>query len=665
MARGIVTTLFKSQSGWPGGNMQPGVAGAETWDSPQQSSSEQGAEWAASVVIPVHNEEHAIPRLLTAMLEQDLACLQLEIAVVVNGSTDGTAAAARSFIDRFASAHHRLVVVDLPQASKAAALNEGDRHMSSFPRLYLDADIQLSPTAIRRSVEVLGSSDAPMLAAPRVELAESSSPVVHRYGRTWAQLPYVRSHVPGIGFYAVNEAGRRRWWRFPTRMGADDKFVRLHFRQDEAVVIDDVTFTVYLPERLGELLRVRGRWTALNQEIARSCPGLHGRDGSRWRSSARHVLTTPATWPDVPTFLAVWTGAWVFSVRRTLGFGSEWASAASSPMRAPLQTYDHEALDEPAVVARVGVEPTPRRSVHVVIVTYNSGDTAPRCIASLMASENIDEMRITVVDNASADGGAARLAAMFPEIEVINNEENVGFAAAVNQAFEPARGRWFVVVNPDVEVQPETIAECLTYLEKHPAAGCCGVPSVHADGTVNDRSFFMKPSLWSEITLLFALHRLAPASHLWNREQRLAHLPHTSSFEVDAVGGCFTVLDSELFEHLRGYDEDYFLCGEDFDLGLRAIEAGAAPAVVATSPIIHHSEGSFASSADARIAYLRGRAQYQRRWWPAWRASVAGGIRAVSILARLAILGMRRSPRTAELARVWEHRSEWLRPRFT
>jgi hypothetical protein len=86
---------------------------------------------------------------------------------------------------------------------------------------------------------------------------------------------------------------------------------------------------------------------------------------------------------------------------------------------------------------------------------------------------------------------------MFPDLEVVSNDQNLGFAAAANQACKHTASRWLTIVNPDV--------------------GCCGVPAVHADGTVNDRSFFVRPTLWSEITLSFAVHQFARASRFLNR----------------------------------------------------------------------------------------------------------------------------------------------------
>lgn len=291
--------------------------------------------WSGSLVIPAHQEAHALPRLLASLLDQDLAGLTLEVAVVVNGSTDRTARAARAYVDRFAERGHRLAVVELSAASKAAALNAGDGAVSSFPRLYLDADIGLSPNAVRRTIEVLSRISSPMLAAPRIRVAQNSALTAQRYGRVWAQLPYVRSHVPGVGFYAVNASGRGRWCRFPTRVGGDDKFVRLHFARHEALLIEDASFTVFLPTRLTELVRVRARWTSFNRHIATHYPRLHQGDRPRWLSSARHIVTTPSTWRDAPTFLAVWSAAWALSRLPTMGRDLRWPRAESSPMRAP------------------------------------------------------------------------------------------------------------------------------------------------------------------------------------------------------------------------------------------------------------------------------------------------------------------------------------------
>ena len=156
-----------------------------------------------------------------------------------------------------------------------------------------------------------------------------------------------------------------------------------------------------------------------------------------------------------------------------------------------------------------------------------------------------------------------------------------------------------------------------------------------------------------------ATHQIAPASRFLNPEQYLAHRSSKAPLEVDVLAGCFTIVDQRLFQHLGGFDERYFLCGEDLDFSARAIEAGAAPTVLSVHPILHPSEGSFDTRADARVAYLRGRAQYQRRWWSARGGAIAGVIRASAILARLVALRVLGSARVQEFEMIWAAREQW------
>jgi glycosyltransferase involved in cell wall biosynthesis len=302
-------------------------------------------QYSASVVIPAHMEEAALPRQLASLLNQDLAGHRLHVVVIVNGSTDATAEAARAFADRFRSAGHHLDVVELDFPSKAEALNVGDRVASTFPRIYLDADITLSKNAIHRTIDVLAASGTPLLAAPKALVADCTGVVSRHYGRLWSQLPYIREQVAGVGFYAVNEPGRRLFQQFPAQLGADDKFVRLHFAKEEAVVLEDASFCIYLPERLGELIRVRGRWTRFNFELARNRTDLARRDRPRWWSSMRYVARVPNQWPYIPLFLLVWFGGWVLALTEIAHGGERWSRANSSSIRA-------EAMVELGVVER-------------------------------------------------------------------------------------------------------------------------------------------------------------------------------------------------------------------------------------------------------------------------------------------------------------------------
>jgi len=290
-------------------------------------------DFAASIVIPAHMEEAALPRQLASLLNQELGDYRLHVVVVVNGSTDATAQAARTLVSRFHKKRHLLEVLELARPSKAEALNLGDRVARSYPRLYLDADITLSSNAIRRTIDVLTTLDTPLLAAPKTLVVECTGIAARHYGRLWSQLPYIREQVPGVGFYAVNESGRRLFALFPLDIGADDKFVRLHFSKDEMVIVEDASFSIYLPECLAELIRVRGRWTRFNLELARNRPDLALRDTPRWWSSFCYVARNPFQWIHVPVFLMVWIAGWTVALCDMVRGGERWSRAESSSIR--------------------------------------------------------------------------------------------------------------------------------------------------------------------------------------------------------------------------------------------------------------------------------------------------------------------------------------------
>lgn len=297
--------------------------------------------FSASIIIPANNEEAALPHQLTSLLNQELDGNRLHVVVVVNGSTDTTADAARTYLAPFKDKGHRLEVIEIAFPSKSAALNVGDEVATVFPRIYLDADITLSVDAIRRTIDALSSVQTPLLAAPRIRIADCEGIVARHYGHIWSQLPYIREQIPGVGFYAVNQSGRRLWSQFPAQLGADDKFVRLHFGLDQMVVVKKATFSIYLPQKVIEMFQVRGRWNGLSLDLARLRPDLSNNDPERRMTSAKFILRTPRLWPFVPFFFLVWFGGWGFTLLAMLGLGHRWARASSSPIRAKSLEVNH------------------------------------------------------------------------------------------------------------------------------------------------------------------------------------------------------------------------------------------------------------------------------------------------------------------------------------
>ena len=214
-----------------------------------------------SIIVPASDEESVIGRCLRAMTA-GAEPGELEILVVCNGCSDQTAAAARR-------ADVDATILELPVASKSAALNAGDAAANRFPRFYVDADVGLSITAIRAVARTLAAGQFLCVApTPRFELAGRPW-TIRQFYDTWQRLPYLNDEVVGTGVYALSEAGRARFASFPD-LTADDQFVLQQFRRDERLTLRDYYFAVYPPTHLAGLVRIRTRAYRGNAELAQS-----------------------------------------------------------------------------------------------------------------------------------------------------------------------------------------------------------------------------------------------------------------------------------------------------------------------------------------------------------------------------------------------------------
>ncbi|WP_162616478.1 glycosyltransferase [Xylanimonas allomyrinae] len=209
---------------------------------------------AASVVIPAHDEAAVLPGLLAPLTSAGL----FEVVVVANGCTDATAAVARAAGAR---------VVEIAAPSKTAALNAGDAAARAFPRVYLDADVAVGPTALLALADALRARPGPVVGAPtlRVDTAGASWAVRQHY-RVWALSDYRRAGHVGSGIYAVNAAGRARWGQFPDVV-ADDRFVQQLFAPAERVTLPDHVFAVRSPRTMRAFWRRATRIHRGNQEL--------------------------------------------------------------------------------------------------------------------------------------------------------------------------------------------------------------------------------------------------------------------------------------------------------------------------------------------------------------------------------------------------------------
>lgn len=230
-----------------------------------------------SVIIPACNEARYIGACLKAMLSSDpLPKHTLEVIVVANGCTDDTVSIAKRFTGMAEPRGWRLRVMELPKGDKIMALNAGDDRAIGSIRVYLDADVVVSPELLAELTLELATPRARFATGtPRIDVPENWA--ITQYARFWQRLPYVRMGAPGFGVYAVNTNGRARWGMFPDVI-ADDTFVRVNFAPSERAQVE-ATYRWPMVNSLSRLLRVRRRQDQGTAQIAAQFPHLMANEG--------------------------------------------------------------------------------------------------------------------------------------------------------------------------------------------------------------------------------------------------------------------------------------------------------------------------------------------------------------------------------------------------
>lgn len=230
-----------------------------------------------TVIIPANNEEAYLARCLDALMASEPADRAVQVLVVANACTDRTVEVARSFEPAAARIGWALQVIDLATPGKLHALNVGDDQARGELRLYLDADVLVSPPLIRLIVAELAAAPGACYASGRPRIAPARSAVTRAYARFWQQLPFARSVAPGFGLFAVNAAGRRRWGQFPSII-SDDTYVRLQFAPHERREVQ-ACYEWPMIEGFRRLVKVRRRQDHGVKEIALKWPELFANEG--------------------------------------------------------------------------------------------------------------------------------------------------------------------------------------------------------------------------------------------------------------------------------------------------------------------------------------------------------------------------------------------------
>ena len=248
----------------------------------------------------------------------------------------------------------------------------------------------------------------------------------------------------------------------------------------------------------------------------------------------------------------------------------------------------------------------------VVVLSWNTRALTLRALAAVPAACAPFVARVVCVDNASADGSADAVAAAHPEVVLLRNAANLGFARGNAVALPHVEGRAVVFLNSDTEARPGALAHVLRYLDAHEGVGVASPPLVGTDGAP-------QRAVWGFPTAASLLHQYTPLAWLHvgrraSRRQRDEGFAATTG-PVDAVAGAAMVVRRDVLERLHGFDPGYPFYVEDVDLCWRAARAGAEVHFVGDGPAVVHHGGASASIAggETRLPLLQGILRFQRK----------------------------------------------------
>lgn len=223
--------------------------------------------------------------------------------------------------------------------------------------------------------------------------------------------------------------------------------------------------------------------------------------------------------------------------------------------------------------------------VSIIIVSYNTRALLEDCVRSIIAQTLRVSYQIIVVDNNSRDGSATMLEAEFPFVRLIRNTTNRGFAAANNQAFSHAQGRYILMLNPDTLILDRAIEQAVSFADKDPNIGALGCRIRWPDRS-HQHSVFRFLELLDVAIYETRIPFLFPNHPFWNHA-RYGGSDFSKSFDVDVVAGCFLLVRTHVIAEVGPLDEDFFMYGEEMEWCFRIKQAGHRIVYYPIAEIMH------------------------------------------------------------------------------
>lgn len=268
----------------------------------------------------------------------------------------------------------------------------------------------------------------------------------------------------------------------------------------------------------------------------------------------------------------------------------------------------------------------------IIIVGWNTRVLLEQCLDSVFATLPDCECETWVVDNASSDDTVAMLRSNFPAVHLIENQHNVGFAAANNQALQLCTGEFILLLNPDTIVKPRVLERLLVYMKENPRVGGVGPRLLNGDGSFQP-SCYPFPTLSREFWRMFNLDKIRPYGQ-YNFSRWDQAMPR----EVDSIQGACLMLRMEVINQVGLFDKAFFLYSEEIDLCYRVKRAGWQLVWLPDVAMIHFGGQSSKQVATQSFLNLyRGKVMFFRKHYGLVSAGFYRAVLFAATLARLIV----------------------------
>lgn len=304
--------------------------------------------------------------------------------------------------------------------------------------------------------------------------------------------------------------------------------------------------------------------------------------------------------------------------------------------------------------------------LNIILVSYNTAEYTKRAIESVYAETSETSFKIIMVDNDSKDNSVELITNEFPDVEIIQTGDNLGFAGGVNVGAKASNSDNVLLLNPDTVILDKAIDKLMAFSRKTPKAGIWGGVTLNDDLSLNPNNARAQLSFRTLSFMALGLSKLFRGSCFFNHDN-YGCWDRKSEREVDVITGCFFLTPRKLWEELEGLDETFFMYAEEADYCIRAIKKGYQPQVTPDARIIHHGGVSEANLSGKMLKLLKGKAELINKHYASWKKPIYKGLLLTHVINKLIALNLislikkERIPIRNEWRIVYSQRKQWLR----